>query len=276
MPNLAACSGELGGKRMEITLKGVSIYYEQYGQGGQNVLLLHGWGCSTQLWKPVAQEYARHARVTVIDFPGHGKSGRPPEPWGTEEFADLVAELIEALQLSPCDVVGHSHGGRVALMLDLRNPRLVRRLVLTGSAGLRGKPTEKQKKRSQMYKRLRAAADGLEKMKIFGPLPEKIRSALRKKFGSADYNALDEEMRKTFVRLVNTDLTERLKEISASTLLLWGDMDTETPLWMGQTMEKEIPDAGLVILKGGTHFAYLEKLGDFLKITNQFLFGGLA
>ena len=81
-------------------------------------------------------------------------------------------------------------------------------------------------------------------------------------------------MRKTFVRLVNTDLTDDLPRIRASTLLVWGDRDTETPLWMGQTMEKGIPDAGLVVLEGGTHFAYLEQPDRFCRIVKQFLLGG--
>lgn len=80
---------------------------------------------------------------------------------------------------------------------------------------------------------------------------------MRQHFGSKDYNALDADMRQTFSKVVNHDLAPLLKEIHQPTLLVWGDQDTETPLWMGQQMEKEIPDAGLVILEGGTHFAYL-------------------
>ena len=55
------------------------------------------------------------------------------------------------------------------------------------------------------------------------------------------------------------------------TLLIWGTEDTETPLWMGEMMEKKIPDAGLVKLEGGTHFAYLEHLEQFLAVVIYFL-----
>ena len=78
-------------------------------------------------------------------------------------------------------------------------------------------------------------------------------------------------MRKTFVRVINLDLTELYGKIRASTLLIWGDADTETPLWMGREMEKRIPDAGLVTFEGGTHFAYLEQIGRFITIAQQFL-----
>lgn len=259
---------------MTINANGASVYYEQHGEGKPDILLLHGWGCSTELWKPVTERLSKCARVTVIDFPGHGKSGLPPEPWGAAEYAQMVAELIEGLGIQGCDIIGHSHGGRIALQLAATQPQLVGRLVLTGAAGLRGEPTEAQRKRSETYKRLRAVSDALDKVKILGQLPEKMRESLRKKYGSRDYNALSPEMRATFVKVVNTDLTEELPKVKASTLLIWGSEDTETPLWMGQKMESLIPDAGLVILQGGTHFAYLEKLPDFLRIVEHFLLGG--
>ena len=80
-------------------------------------------------------------------------------------------------------------------------------------------------------------------------------------------------MRKTFVKVVNQDLTELYSRFHASTLLIWGDEDTETPVWMAKEMEKQIPDAGLVILEGGTHFAYLEQISRFNVIVRQFLKG---
>ena len=52
---------------------------------------------------------------------------------------------------------------------------------------------------------------------------------------------------------------------------VWGDKDTETPLWMGQRMEKDIPDSALIVLEGGTHFAYLEQIGRFNAIARSFL-----
>ena len=94
---------------------------------------------------------------------------------------------------------------------------------------------------------------------------------LRDKYSSADYKALDEEMKKTFNRIVTQDLRDCYPRIQNSTLLIWGDRDTETPLWMGEEMEKLIPDAGLVTLAGGTHFAYLEQIVRFAIIAEHFL-----
>ena len=78
-------------------------------------------------------------------------------------------------------------------------------------------------------------------------------------------------MRRTFVKVISEDLTGLYGQIRQSTLLIWGDQDTDTPLWMGKEMEKRIPDAGLVIFEGGTHFAYLEQVQRFNTIALHFL-----
>jgi pimeloyl-ACP methyl ester carboxylesterase len=143
-------------------------------------------------------------------------------------------------------------------------------MIITGGAGLKKPQTEEQKKRAGQYQTLKKGAAFLKGMKIFGSLPDKLANVLRKRYGSRDYNALDEEMRKTFVKIVSQDLRPLLPVISVSTLLVWGDQDTETPLWMGQTMAKEIPDAGLAILEGGSHYAYLEQWQRFVRIALHF------
>ena len=113
----------------------------------------------------------------------------------------------------------------------------------------------------------------LKGLKILGRLPERMIDRLREKYGSKDYLALDEEMRKTFVKVVNHDQAALLARIHQPTLLIWGDRDTETPLWMGQQMERDIPDAGLVIFEGGTHFAFLEQVQRFNRVARVFLTG---
>lgn len=260
---------------MNITAHGAQVYVEQQGTGDRDILLLHGWGCSTELMKPVMDGFSKRARVTAIDFPGHGRSGRPPVPWGVEDFSRMTVEVLDALDIASCDVIGHSHGGRVGLYLASTEPTRVRRMVAVGASGLRGEPTPEQQRRSARYKRLRGIADVAERLKVFGALPDRLREALVQRYGSADYRVLDAEMRRTFVRLVNYDIAEALPAIQAPTLLIWGRGDTETPPWMGERMEKLIPDAGLVVLDG-THYLYLERLGDFLRIVGHFLFEGDA
>jgi len=256
---------------MFLTANGVKVYYEQMGENGPNLLLLHGWGCSVKHFEPIAKDLSRDYRVTVIDFPAHGSSDRPPEPWGVKEYAACVKDLMEQLQIVPADLIAHSFGGRVALYLAANEPELVNRMVITGGAGLKKEPTEEQKKRSAAFQKKKKQLEGLTKLPLIGGFAEKSLEALRKKYGSADYNALDAEMRKTFVKVISEDLRPLLPKIHASTLLIWGEKDQDTPLWMGQAMEKEIKDAGLVIFENDDHYAYLRQWPRFVAVARAFL-----
>lgn len=256
---------------MQLDIKGVKLHYEQYGSGARHVLMLHGWGCEIKHFAPIAEAMQTDYHITVIDFPAHGQSSPPPAPWGVGDFAACVRELMERLDILPCDIIAHSFGGRVALYLAANEPRLVKHLVLTGGAGLKKTPTAAQQKRTAQYQRLKKLYQVLSSVKLLHAWSEKKLSALRKKYGSADYNALDDEMKKTFVKVISEDLSPLLPRIEAPTLLIWGENDQDTPLWMGQKMEKDIPDAGLVVFEGDDHFAYLRQWPRFVRIVSAFL-----
>lgn len=256
---------------MERQSCGVKIHYELMGNGPKRVVLLHGWGCHVGLMQALSNFLAQDMTVLALDFPGHGQSGRPPEPWGVPDFASCVLTLLRELDFLPCSVIAHSFGGRVALELAARDATLFERIIITGGAGIRPAPSKEGQRRSARYRRLKGMVGGLKRLKILGKLPDHLEDKLRQHYGSKDYNALDAEMRKTFVKVISYDQTYLLEQIQQPTLLIWGDQDTETPLWMGQMMEKHIPDAGLVVLEGGSHFAYLEQAARFHAIVHNFL-----
>ena len=256
---------------MEKTICGTTIHYTLREGQGTPIVLLHGWGCDESLMQPIADRLEPGRPLLTLDFPGHGKSGRPPEPWGVPEYADATRELLEQLGLTPCDVIAHSFGGRVTLWLAAHHPELFRRILLTGAAGLKKPQTEEGKKRAEAFQKKKAALHTLRGLKVFNPLLDKAEESLRQKYGSRDYNALDAEMRQTFVKVINQDLTPLLPRIQASTLLIWGENDTETPLWMGQKMEQDIPDAGLVIFENDDHFASLRQWQRFVTVVRAFL-----
>ena len=256
---------------MEMHISGVDIHYELAGNGNKRVVLLHGWGCSTELMKPVADALAKDMTVLSVDFPAHGKSSQPPEPWGVPEFAACLKEMLTKLDFLPCSVIAHSFGGRVTIELASADAHIFDRIILTGAAGIRKQADEKASQKTSTYKKLKGMVEMTRKLHIFGELPDRWQEALIQKYGSKDYAALSPEMRKTFVKVVNYDQSEKLHLIKNSTLLVWGDKDTETPLWMGQQMEKEISDSALIVLDGGTHFAYLEQAARFNAIAHSFL-----
>ncbi len=256
-------------RRLEMTVMGVSVAYRIVGEQGAPVLFLHGWGCSGEHFEPIARALSGERRCVLVDFPAHGKSGRPPEPWGVPEFADMTLALMRALEIAPCDIVAHSFGGRVALYLAANHPEVVKTLALTGCAGVKREQTAEQKKRSEAYRRKKKLAESLARLPLLRGAVEKTLESLRQRYGSADYNALDADMRKTFVKIVSLDLRPLLPRIQAPTLLVWGNDDTETPLELGKIMEKEMPNAGLAVIEGD-HFAYLAQWQRFVRILEVF------
>ena len=130
-------------------MNGAEVAYELQGEGGNRVLLLHGWGCDRTLMKPVGNALNSRHKVLLVDFPGHGESGEPPEPWGVPEYAACLKALLEKLEFIPCAVVAHSFGCRIAAWLAAENPGLFNRMVFTGAAGIRPLPTEESRKRSE-------------------------------------------------------------------------------------------------------------------------------
>ncbi len=256
---------------MEMTINGVRVHYEMAGTGDKRVVLLHGWGCSEKLMQAVSDALAPDMRVLRVDFPAHGQSDQPPQPWGVPDFAACLMSLLKGLDFLPCSVIAHSFGGRVTLELAANHPADFEKLILTGAAGIRPPSSGEKTAKQRRYQRLKKLVSCSRKLRVLGALPDRWQEALIQKYGSKDYAALSPDMRQTFVRVVNYDQSSLLAKIQNSTLLIWGDRDTETPLWMGQQMEKQIPDSGLVVLEGGTHFAYLEQAARFHAIVRQFL-----
>lgn len=256
---------------MIFELNGARMYYERRGENGRPLVLLHGWGGSSESMTPIMRDLSDTHRVLAVDFPGHGKSPEPPSDWSVTEYCSVTYALLKNEGFEGADVIAHSFGGRVALLLASEHPEMVGRLLITGGAGIPNRPDNRLSARTRLYKLLRRLADNAFTRRAFGKKVDSWREALVQKFGSADYKALSPAMRRTFNRVLGQDLTGCLEKITSPTLLIWGENDTATPIWMGEKMEKEIKDAALIRFENAGHFAYLEKYPRFIAIAREFL-----
>lgn len=250
---------------MQVNIDNLSVKYDDCGEGSP-VLLLHGWGASLEAMRPVSDAIVKLGmRAISLDFPGFGGSEAPHEVWGVAEYANFVRTFMHTLNLEGADVLCHSFGGRVVIFLASEDGALFKRIVLVNAAGIRPKRGLKWYVRTYAYK----AGKRMSRIKFLDRLLN--LSGRITKAGSADYRALQTElMRGIFVKVINQDLTNRLNRITNPTLLIWGAQDQETPLYMGQTMERLIPDSGLVILEGAGHFSYLDQYPRFCAILEAF------
>jgi pimeloyl-ACP methyl ester carboxylesterase len=127
----------------EATLNGVSLAYQQMGEG-PDLVLVHGLAASRAFWfLHYAMPLARHFRVTLFDLRGHGYSGVPESGYDAVTMSGDLAALLDHLDIRSCALVGHSYGGSVALEYAGRQPQRVSRLVLMDTKVNRLQPEQK-------------------------------------------------------------------------------------------------------------------------------------
>ncbi len=229
---------------------------------GTPVAVLHGWGGRIESMAPTIACLAAGLRVVAIDLPGFGEAPSPRGVWGTPDYALFVRDVLAELSIDRALFVGHSFGAKTSLYLAATHTGLVDKLVAVGSPGLKSPPTMKARVKRGMSRGARLAGRA-------GDPGRRIRDAIYRRIASNDYRDAG-ELRPILVKVVNEDLSPLLPRITASTLLVWGDGDDAVPVSHGRRMEQLIPEAGLVVLEGAGHFAYLDQPDRFCRIVRHF------
>ena len=213
-----------------------------------DLIVLHGWGSNKNLMKQSFSPFMRGFRHIYIDLPGFGNS-TCTTALTTHDVARIVELFMGSINASKEIILGHSFGGKVALLLD---PKV---LVLVASAGIYSEKSLKVKTKIFLFKTL----------KIFG------LSKFRSLFVADDAKALSEDMYQTFKNVVNEDFSEKFQAYQGKALLFWGKDDTATPLSSAQKIAALIPDSELEVY-AGDHYFFMKNSDDIAqKIEKRFL-----
>ena len=240
-----------------MNLKDTYINYVQYGnEEGKDIVLLHGWGQNIEMMDPIGRRLQDNFRITILDFPGFGKSPEPPYAFTVYNYFEVLDELLKKLKVKNPILIGHSFGGRIAMIYAATKP--------TSKVVLLGAPFRRSNKKANLKLKL------LKAMKKI-PIIKNLEGYMKQHMGSRDYRNATPIMRQILVNVINTNLYEFLPKISASTILIWGSNDTEVPLTEAKVIESTIKDCGLIVYEGCTHYAYLERLDQTVNILNEFL-----
>lgn len=235
------------------------INFLDYGERDkQAIVLLHGWGQNTEMMDMLGRPFMEKYRIINIDLPGFGLSKEPPEPWGVEQYTDMVYKILSSLKVDKPILIGHSFGGRIAICYAAKYESA--KVVLL-SAPFRPKGTKNTKTsiKVKIYKTVK-------KIKFLKGFSEYLRN----KWGSEDYKNASDINRGSLVKVVNEDLTPFAKEINVPVLLIYGKEDPDVLIDEARALEKIIPDCGLVEYERCHHYAYLEKLNDTILVLNNF------
>lgn len=247
---------------MYFNTKKASIYYEKYGNKDKVILILPGWGNTRTTFTNIINFFKENYTIYIIDYPGFGNSPLPNEDLTIYDYTNIVRDFLEDKNIIDPIIIAHSFGGRITTLLSGYYKEKIAKIIYIDAATIKPKKTIKRFLKEKTYKLLKKLIKLFPKLK-----QEYYNQKLLKIFGSKDYQTLPKSMHKTFKNIVNENLTYYLKNIESETLLLWGKLDTATPLKDGYKMNNLIKNSALIIFPKGNHFSYLQ----YPYLTNQII-----
>ena len=247
-----------------IEIGDIKLHYRKSGNG-RPLILMHGWGCNMDTVASIERVAAETHTVYNIDFPGFGASEEPADVWGVEQYTALIEEFARKTGIDRPVLVGHSFGGRVGILMASRTP--VDKLILVDAAGVKPRRSMSYYFKVYSFKAMKSLCRLALPRRKADAVIEKWRS--RK--SSADYASASPRMRAILSKVVNEDLCHVMPQITAPTLLVWGENDTATPVSDARRMERLIPGAGLVSFAGCGHYSFLDNPIQFAAVMRSFL-----
>ncbi|NOR58595.1 MAG: alpha/beta fold hydrolase, partial [Sulfurimonas sp.] len=196
-----------------------------------DLIVLHGWGSNKALMKKSFSSHMDTFRHIYIDLPGFGGS-TCNVALETKDYARVVELLMIHINASKDIILGHSFGGKIAVLLE---PKV---LVLVASAGIYTPKPFKIKAKIAIYKAF----------KTFG------LAKLRSMFVADDAKYLSEPMYQTFKNVVDEDFSSEFANYNGKALLCWGRDDTATPLTSAGVIDDLIEDSTLKVYDGDHYF----------------------
>ena len=196
----------------------------------KNLVFLHGWGSNKALMIQAFKNYFPNFNHCYIDLPGFGKSSNEV-PLFTKDYANIITLFLKAIHLKADVILGHSFGGKVAVLLDSE-------IILLSSAGIL------EKKPLKVRMKILCA-------KLFKAL--KIKTSFLR---SKDANNLNSGMYQTFKNVVNEDFSSIFENFKHKASIFWGIDDTATSLQSGKKISKLIKNSRFYALDGD-HFFFL-------------------
>lgn len=134
----AQCVPSYGFTAKQVQVDSLQINYVEAGKG-ETLLMIHGLGGNASHWKRNIETLSKKFRCIAVDLPGYGSSSKVERAEANTQldfYADIIASLLKKLKIPTAVIMGHSMGGQVSMILALKYPALVNKLVLVAPAGL--------------------------------------------------------------------------------------------------------------------------------------------
>lgn len=199
--------------------------------------------------------FKRYFNVYCFDLKGFGKNSGMEYPYSLDDYIEEVKKFVSDNGIKKPSVIAHSFGGRIAIKLAAQNPDFFDKIVLTGAAGLKPKTTVKKSVKKALFR-------------IVKPF---LGNRKPKFFYSSDYLRCDEVMKESFRLIINEHLDSYLDKIKNPVMIIYGEKDKETPVYMAKRLRKNIKGSELTIIKDAGHFCFIDKPLKFNTEVREFL-----
>ena len=244
------------------------------------ILLVHGWGGTGTYWQDTAAELAQTVTVIVPDLPGTGRSQPVTTAQNLYDQVNAIQFVVDALELDTVQLVGHSMGGAMSVLLAARNPQLVERLVLTSLTFFMNKAQERVYEMVMRTFKVTinfrpswlAKVPGVPKMMArhyFYNVPDNHQLL---QSGLLDYLTLDAG---TALACAQNATDAAIKEagatIQAPTLMICARQDEMMPLQNVDFTQDIIPDCRVRWIENCGHLPMVEKPDAYMAILKDFL-----
>lgn len=227
-----------------------------YGKGTKTVVYLHGWGASGDCFVPIANKLPQYCNV-MLNFNGFGRSPMPPERgWNVVDYAETLHMLFLQYNIQHATIVAHSFGCRVATVFAATYPQFCEKMLFVAPACLK-MPDLRRSLRIAKYKAVKFCRS------LLGMSPPSG-------YGSKDYLACPAALRKTFVKVVNQDLSCYAKRVCAEVLVVNGLDDKETTVKHAKKLCRILPHGQLQLIDGD-HFALFRSPSAFANLVQTFV-----
>ena len=238
----------------------VSLHHVLEGSEDAPVLILsNSLGTTLDMWDDQAPALRNQFRLLRYDHRGHGASPVPPGPYGIDDLGRDVLALLDRLEVERASFCGLSLGGMVGMWLADHAPERIDRLVLCCTSAKLGPPENWTSRAATVRAEGPEAIADATMERWFTPAfrenePETVGRARRMLLGNPPegYAGCCEAIR-------DMDLTVRLGNIRASTLVIAGADDEATPLDHAELIRDSIPEACLEVVEQAAHLANAER-----------------
>lgn len=228
----------------------------RYMAAGEGPPLVHLHGAGGMRLNQAHDLLARRFRVIAFEMPGFGTEPNQ-RSHDMAELAATMAQAVQAIGLERVNLMGTSFGGKVALLLALQSPELVRALVLESPAAIRPEGAQPPSGTPDaMARRLYAHPERMPPLPNVDPALAAQIAALTKRLRGPDRDA---------------DLEARLPGLTIPVLAVFGTRDTVTPPELGRIYKDLLPDAHLVLVYDAGHAIAAERPEAFVEVVADFL-----